>query len=127
MDFDAVILSGGAAGRLGGADKAELEVGGVRLLDRVLGAVPEADRVIVVGPRGSLDRAVVWAREDPPGGGPVAALAAGVAHVRAGVVVVLAVDLPFVDRSLVATLREAVGDADGALARDDGGRDQPLL
>ncbi|MFD9249059.1 NTP transferase domain-containing protein, partial [Streptomyces bottropensis] len=36
--FDAVVLAGGAARRLGGADKPALRVGGRALLDRVLTA-----------------------------------------------------------------------------------------
>ncbi|WP_438949006.1 NTP transferase domain-containing protein, partial [Streptomyces harbinensis] len=36
--FDAIVLAGGAARRLGGADKAAVTVGGRPLLDRVLDA-----------------------------------------------------------------------------------------
>ncbi|MGW7786766.1 NTP transferase domain-containing protein, partial [Streptomyces tricolor] len=36
--YDAVVLAGGAARRLGGADKPGLRVGGRALLDRVLAA-----------------------------------------------------------------------------------------
>ena len=124
--FDAVVLAGGAARRLGGADKPGLEVGGRPLLDRVLSAVGDADRVVVVGPRRTTERPVTWTREDPIGGGPVAALAAGLAEVSADRVVVLAGDLPFLRSDHVARLLRLV-DADGALAIDDGGRDQLLL
>lgn len=124
--FDAVILAGGAARRLGGADKPALEVGGRPLLDRVLSAVGDADRVVVVGPRRTTERPVTWTREDPIGGGPVAALAAGMGEVRAERVVVLAGDLPFLRPDHIARLLRLV-DADGALAIDDTGRDQLLL
>ena len=50
MDYDAVVLAGGSSGRMGGADKAEIEIHGERLLDRVVEAVRDAKRVIVVGP-----------------------------------------------------------------------------
>jgi len=41
-EFDAVVLAGGAGRRLGGVDKALVEVGGQDLLTRVLGAVAGA-------------------------------------------------------------------------------------
>jgi molybdopterin-guanine dinucleotide biosynthesis protein A len=95
--FDAVILAGGAGRRLGGVDKALIEVDGVTLLDRALSATNAAGRTVVVGPRraGGAD-SVTWCREDPPGGGPVAGLATGLLHVSAEVVVVLAVDQPWI-------------------------------
>ena len=45
-----MILAGGAGRRLGGIDKALSRSTGVTLLDRVLGAVSGAARVVVVGP-----------------------------------------------------------------------------
>ncbi|WP_420497260.1 molybdenum cofactor guanylyltransferase [Parafrankia sp. FMc2] len=96
--WDAIVLAGGLARRMGGVDKATLEVDGARLLDRVLHAVEAARSTVVVGPprpRPAGSRRVRWAREYPPGGGPVAAIAAGLRLVEAPVVVVLAVDLPF--------------------------------
>jgi molybdopterin-guanine dinucleotide biosynthesis protein A len=126
--FDAVVLAGGAASRLGGVDKAAAEVGGRRLLDRVLAAVAGAGRIVVVGPeRGWEPPGVVVVREDPPGGGPVAALAAGLASVTAPVVAVLAADLPFLTPDSVDTLRLALAaGGDGALLVDDFGVDQLL-
>ena len=73
----AVILAGGAGRRLGGFDKPGLDIGGMTLLDRALAAVAGADPVVVVGPERATSRQVRWAREDPPGSGPVAAVAAG--------------------------------------------------
>jgi molybdopterin-guanine dinucleotide biosynthesis protein A len=126
-DFDAVVLAGGSARRLGGVDKAALEVGGRSLLDRVLDAVADASRVVVVGPVRTTDAPVVWCREEPAGGGPVAALAAGLAHVQADRVVVLAGDLPFLTADVVTQLRDAATGRDGALVVDPDGRDQLLL
>ncbi|MGW0930447.1 DUF6457 domain-containing protein [Streptomyces sp. NPDC002644] len=109
--YDAVVLAGGAARRLGGADKPGVRVGGRALLDRVLAACEDAGRTVVVaGPRPTV-RPVRWAREEPPGGGPLAALAAGLEQTAAEVVVVLSADLPFLGRDtvrhLVATLATA--------------------
>jgi molybdopterin-guanine dinucleotide biosynthesis protein A len=126
--YDAVVLAGGAARRLGGADKPALPVGGRMLLDRVLAACAVADSTVVVGPRRPTVRPVRWAREEPAGGGPVPALAAGLAALAAGgrggrsgqdrslprapdVVVVLAADLPFLTASTVAALVEAAATA----------------
>lgn len=126
MAFDAVVLAGGRARRLGGADKAELVIGGVRLLDRCLAAVGGAGRIVVVGPKRPTPQDVTWTREAPVGAGPVAAVAAGLAHVRAPIVVVLAVDLPFLASDDVARLAAGAGGRDGCVFVDEAGRDQVL-
>jgi molybdopterin-guanine dinucleotide biosynthesis protein A len=120
-----VVLAGGRGSRLGGVDKASVVVAGRALLDHVLDAVASAERIVVVGPRKDGVPGVTWAREDPPGGGPLAGLAAGLAHVDAEVVVVLAVDQPGITRSTVDRLLAAVGDT-GAVLVDDEGRHQWL-
>ncbi|MET9294463.1 DUF6457 domain-containing protein [Streptomyces sp. NPDC003077] len=106
--YDALVLAGGAAKRLGGADKPALPVGGRPLLDRVLAACPDAATTVVVGPPRPTVREVVHAREDPPGGGPLAALGAGLRHTSAPVVLVLSADLPFLTRGTVRSLLAAV-------------------
>lgn len=126
MTYDALVLAGGAARRLGGADKPGLLVGGRPLLDRVLDACADARTTVVVGGRRPTARPVQWAREDPPGGGPLAALDAGLRRTTAAQVLVLSADLPFLDRETVRALLDAPG-GDGAMLRDPGGRDQPLV
>lgn len=123
----AIVLAGGASRRLG-TDKPEERVGGRRLLDIALTAVAAADPIVVVGPPRELPSRVVVVREDPPGSGPVAALAAGLAALPSdgADVVVLAADLPWIDPSAVAALAAARGDAPVALAVDDTGRPQYL-
>ena len=76
-EFDVVVLAGGTGRRLGGVDKGGLVVGGAALLDRVLQASAAARHTVVVGEPRATGRVVHWAREDPPGGGPLAGLAAG--------------------------------------------------
>lgn len=78
--YDAIVLAGGAARRLGGADKPGVRVGGRSLLDRVLAACRAAGTTVVVAAPRPTARPVEWAREDPPGGGPLAALDAGLRH-----------------------------------------------
>ncbi|MEF9884004.1 NTP transferase domain-containing protein [Streptomyces sp. P9-A4] len=127
---DAVVLAGGAATRLGGADKPGVRVGGRALLDRVLTACAGADRTVVVGGPRPTVRPVRWTREDPPGGGPLAALDAGVRETRAEVLLVLSADLPFLDEDTVRRLLGALAEdpeAEAALLTDAEGRDQPLV
>ena len=108
--YAAIVLAGGAGRRLGAADKPELVVGGRPLLHVVLDAVADAAPRIVVGPPRTLPAGVLGTREHPPGGGPVAALAAGLSLVPAatGEVALLAADLPFLTPAAVTALREAL-------------------
>ncbi|MGW1883412.1 NTP transferase domain-containing protein [Streptomyces sp. NPDC001970] len=128
-EYDAIVLAGGAAKRLGGADKPGVGIGGRALLDRVLAACRSAGRTVVVGDRRATVRPVIWAREFPPGGGPLAALDAGVRETEAGTVVVLSADLPFLGDTTVRRLLEALdpGGPEAALLTDAEGRDQPLV
>lgn len=100
--FDAVIVAGGAARRMSGTDKAALLVGGASLLDRVLAATADAAQTVVVGPARPTSRAVIWGREQPPGSGPVAAVAAGLPLTGADVVLLLAADLPWIGPAVPA-------------------------
>ncbi|MFI6487002.1 NTP transferase domain-containing protein [Streptomyces sp. NPDC050564] len=136
VPYDAVVLAGGAARRLGGADKPGVRVGGRALLDRVLAACADAVTTVVVAEPRATARPVEWAREDPPGGGPLAALDAGLRHTGAEYVVVLSADLPFLDertvRRLLTPLLESrspqrPAKPDGVLLTDPDGRDQPLV
>lgn len=106
--YDAVVLAGGSARRLGGADKPGVRVGGRALLDRVLAACAGAGVTVVVAEPRPTARPVRWAREDPPGGGPLAALDAGLRHTTAPYVVVLSADLPFLEEKTVRGLLDAL-------------------
>ena len=116
-----MVLAGAGSRRLDGVDKATVEVRGRTLLDRVLAATSGAQRVIVVGPRRDTAREVVWTYEDPPGGGPVAAIAAGLREVRELWCLVLACDLPKVRGAVPVLLTSAV-DADVAVLSTAGRR-----
>ncbi|MER5958468.1 NTP transferase domain-containing protein [Streptomyces sp. NPDC001893] len=126
---DAVVLAGGAARRLGGTDKPAVRVGGRPLLDRVLAACATAATMVVVAEPRPTAHPVRWTREDPPGGGPVAALDAGLRATTADQVLVLSADLPFLSEQTVQSLLDALnaGTADGVLLTDADGRDQPLV
>lgn len=125
--FDAIVLAGGRASRLGGAAKPLLEVGGVGLLARTVSAAREAgaDRILVVADPVFDDHTIEWVREDPPFGGPVAAILAALPRVEADWTLVLACDLPGVERAL-ALLPLDAPDQDGAHLTDASGRSQWL-
>ncbi|MFD6474047.1 DUF6457 domain-containing protein [Streptomyces anulatus] len=127
--YDVIVLAGGAAKRLGGADKPGVRVGGRALLDRVLAACDDAALTVVVGGRRATARPVAWTREVPEGGGPLAALGAGLRLTTAERVLVLSADLPFLGPGTVDALLGAAGQPgrEGALCIDPDGRDQPLV
>lgn len=131
LRLGAVILTGGTAARMDGADKASVEVDGVTLLERALHATMAALDVVVVGEQVPTSRPVTFTREDPPHGGPAAGLLAGLDRLRPGLdlVLALAVDMPRVEAGTVARLTWAVEgdpDADAACLVDTEGRRQPL-
>ena len=110
--YDAIVPAGGAAVRLGGIDKANVDVGGVRIIDRVHAALAGASRVVVVG--SDVD------------GGPAAAVVTGLEQVTAEFVVLIAADMPFVTRDIVQRLVDEVT-GDGAVAMGADGQPQWLL
>jgi molybdopterin-guanine dinucleotide biosynthesis protein A len=136
--FDTVILAGGLAVRMGGADKPALEVGGRPMVVSVAAAAAAAGtaRLVVVGPRrdgpvdellesvgGTVPGGLVWRRESPPGAGPVAALRCGIGAVSAGWLALLAADLPFLTGSWIRELLAggtSAGRAGAVLVDDDG-------
>ncbi|GAA0369890.1 NTP transferase domain-containing protein [Actinoallomurus spadix] len=124
--YDAVILAGGAASRLRGADKPGLLVGGRPLVARVGAAVAGARRVVLVGPERPELPTAITVREDPPGAGPVPALRAGLTRVESPWVAVLAADLPFLTSGDVTALRGRARGRTGAVYVDDEDRCQWL-
>jgi molybdopterin-guanine dinucleotide biosynthesis protein A len=141
--FDTVILAGGQAARMQGADKPALKVGGEPMLVSMARAAAAAGtrRLIVVGPeRGGLvatalgevaaglPLGMITVRESPPGGGPVAALRRGLPEVGAPWLALLAADLPFLTSGWLAALLALAESATqaGAVLADDSGRPQWL-
>lgn len=127
----AVILAGGTAVRLGGVDKAAIEVDGRTLLEHALSATRPAEETVVVGLPVPTSRPVRWTREDPPGGGPAAATLAGLDALaaRPELVCVLAVDMPRFTAGTLDRLVHALvthPEADVACLVDGGERRQWL-
>ena len=145
-DFDTVILAGGSAARMDGADKPGLEVGGRPLLVSVAhaAAVAGTRRLVIVGPPRpgavqaglaalAADRSVSLSRvlEDPPGGGPVAGLRRGLVEVAAPWLALLAADLPFLTATqltdMLLTAQAHRRAATGVVLTDAEGRPQWLI
>ena len=130
-DVAAIVVGGGGGERLGGAPKPDLTLGGVRLIDRVCGALLEAcgaGCVAVVPPAVRVPDGVRRTLEDPPNGGPLAGIDAGLRALSVGgdiLVVVVSVDAPGVGAFLPALLEPALGEgSDGRIVR--GGDPEPF-
>ena len=130
--FAAVVLAGGQAARLGGFDKASIEIDGRTLLAHALDAVLDATEIVVVGEQVPTERPVTFVVESPRYGGPVAALLTGCDSLLRSTptVAVLAVDMPRLShdtfRRLHAGHQEAPA-ADGAVLVGPDGRRQLAL
>ncbi|WP_263729475.1 NTP transferase domain-containing protein [Cellulomonas sp. SG140] len=125
--IQAVVLTGGRGSRLGGAAKAELDLGDGPLIARLLDALVAAGvgEAVVVGPPPSHvpdALRVRVTREDPPFGGPAAAVQAAIPLLDAPWVLLLACDLPRsgdVVRLLLDRWAGGTGGRDGLVLVDD--------
>ncbi len=132
--WDAIVVAGGRASRLGGIEKADLRYQGRTLVQCALDAVQFADRVSVVGYDGSISATVGMrrTRERPRWAGPAAAVVAGLSSLRDDArefTAVVAGDLPRAAPG-VAVLIDAVHFStvvDGVIAVDSSDRRQFLL
>jgi molybdopterin-guanine dinucleotide biosynthesis protein A len=118
LTWTAIVLTGGGSRRLG-MDKATAYVAGRRLIDRLLRQIPAEVPVVIVGPDPQVDRPVSLTREDPPGGGPAAGIAAALPLVTTDLVAVLAADMPFAMPE-VLNLLDVPDGVDAVVPRADG-------
>ena len=130
-DVAAIVVAGGGGQRLGGVSKPDLVLGGVRLIDRVCAALTGAcgaGCVAVVPPAVRVPDGVARTLEDPPGGGPLAGIDAGLSALHlgeGGLAVVVSVDAPGVGEFVPLLLAEPLGEAaDGRIVR--GGEPEPF-
>jgi len=106
----AIIFAGGRATRLGGVNKALLDVGGRLIIDRIVDAVgPLAAELLLLANDRALadlaDRAGLRLVLDPdPHAGVLPALAAALALATGDVCLAVACDMPFVSRPLFERL-----------------------
>ena len=122
-----MVLAGGRGSRMGGVDKPGIEVDGRTLLARVLAGIPAHVPVVVVGPARDdvAGRQVRVVREDPPLGGPVAALAAALPAVTTPIIGLVGGDMPAAGALLTRLATEWDGEP-ALVPVDASGRRQPL-
>lgn len=110
----AVILAGGRATRMGGGDKALLELGGQTLLQQVIDRLQPQVGAMALNANGDPDRFAAFGLPVVPDSiagrpGPLAGVLAGLdwaAGQGAESIVTVAADTPFFPRTLVAHLEE---------------------
>ncbi|KRB38735.1 molybdenum cofactor guanylyltransferase [Microbacterium sp. Root180] len=134
-DLGAILLAGGRASRVDGAAKPLFEVGGTTLLAAAVSAATDAGArpITVVAPVLDPALAVEWVQEDPPYGGPAAAVVTALDAWPQGAdpewTLLLACDLPAAGpavRRLVADLLLLPADTDGICLGDAASRPQWL-
>lgn len=130
MRFAAVVLAGGRSRRFPPNKLAE-SIGGRTLLDMTLSTIPADFCVVLVGPQQPTIRPVEQVLEHPPGGGPAAAVVAGLRHAlskSAEVIVVLPGDAPRAGAGALVLLERLLADPEisAVVAVDDSDQIQPL-
>ncbi|BAU95578.1 molybdopterin-guanine dinucleotide biosynthesis protein A [Corynebacterium suranareeae] len=120
-----IILAGGEGKRMGGVNKAAVEVDGRSLLNILLSRLDPKDQIVVVSP--AKIPGVRTVCEDPPLGGPVAGIAAGFDAFGTSdeFTAVLAVDAPY-SAEMLPALSLDIGEADVAVTLSQDGWVQPL-
>jgi len=111
-----VVLCGGRSVRMG-ADKASVEIGGVRLLDRAVTRLREACDPVLVAPGDVAFEAGAYVTvvDAVRGTGPIAGLVAALRVSPHRLLAVVAVDLPWLDPVLLRMLADRIADHDVAL------------
>jgi molybdopterin-guanine dinucleotide biosynthesis protein A len=115
MRITGVIQAGGRSTRMGGRPKALLELGGRRIIERVLDAVsPAVDDVLIVTNTPDLYRflALPMVADTYPDHGSLGGIFTGLAAAAGDAAFTVACDMPFVHREVVRLLvaRAAEGD-----------------
>ena len=122
LQRSALVFAGGRATRLGGQNKALLEVGGQPIVARILAAIgPLAgERLVLTNDATLVEMPGVRLVYDPaPHAGVLPALASGLAAASGEVCLAVACDMPFVSRALFEHLlaRQAETGADVVIPR----------
>jgi molybdopterin-guanine dinucleotide biosynthesis protein A len=110
------LLAGGKSSRMGPTvDKAFLDFRGQTLLDRALGVMGAAcGRVAIVGDPAKFAKAGSVIADIFPGCGPLGGVHAALVHSLAELNLMLAVDMPFISRQLLAFLFDVAAGEDNA-------------
>jgi molybdopterin-guanine dinucleotide biosynthesis protein A len=123
-----VILAGGRASRLGGVDKAALDIDGRPVIERVIAALSSvAERLIAIvnDDRFDADARLTVIRDPDPHAGVLPALQAALAATTTPLAVVVACDMPFLHAGLIAHLIDSARDVDAVVPIVDG-RPEPM-
>jgi molybdopterin-guanine dinucleotide biosynthesis protein A len=123
-----IILAGGRGSRLGGVDKAALDLNGKPLLEHVLAAVaPLATEVLIVANDDRLagDSRFTVLQDPEPHAGVLPALLAALDATTSPLMLLLACDMPFVSRALVEHLARLAPGRDAVMPKV-AGYDQPM-
>jgi molybdopterin-guanine dinucleotide biosynthesis protein A len=122
------ILVGGRGSRLGGVDKAALDLNGTPLIEHVLAVVaPLASELLVVANDDRLagDPRFTVLLDPEPHAGVLPALLAALSAATSPLLLLLACDMPFVSRALVEHLVRLAPGRDVVMPKV-GGREQPM-
>jgi len=115
VEVSAVILAGGRARRLGGADKASLPVGHARIIDRqlaALSALTDDLRIVANDAARYADLGVRVIPDAIADAGPLGGIYSALTDARHEWTIVLACDLPFVTAALLERLIAEIGTGD---------------
>lgn len=123
-----VILAGGHGSRLGGVNKALIDVGESTIIQRILTAVqPEVDEVALVVNDHTLDFLGLPLHLDAqPHAGVLPALLNGLEAAQADLCLLVACDMPFIQPSVVRYLFDRVEEGDVCIPRVED-QLQPML
>jgi len=119
-----LILAGGRARRLGGGDKALVEIGGLPLLDHVVAAMVPQVGSLVLNANDDPARFAQWGlpvvADETPDLGPLGGLLAGMRYAQAHLpavryILTVPVDVPFLPPDLGRRLHPAEGEGDATI------------
>jgi molybdopterin-guanine dinucleotide biosynthesis protein A len=120
-----IVFAGGMGTRLGGVKKALLEVGGTPIVERVLDVVlPISEQVVIVDNDDSLANYGVQVVPDvETRAGPLTALYSGLVALGQPLCLVVACDMPFLNRELLRWLGDQAAGYDVVMPMIDGRMD----
>jgi molybdopterin-guanine dinucleotide biosynthesis protein A len=122
-ELSVAILAGGRGSRLGGIDKAAVDLNGSPILEHQLAALaPLAREILVVAndDRLAADPRLTVILDPDPHAGVLPALLAALEAATSDLMLLVACDMPFVSRRLVEHLVELAADYDAVVPKVDG-------